>query len=545
VSSKNSGLTKYEIWQPFLLSVILSFGIFAGARLNSGNTNFALINQIGSEVTVTQGKVEEIIRYIDLKYVDKVNKDELTTAAINTILSQLDPHSSYIPPAKYIEVKEQLQGNFVGIGADLMLHRDSLFVVSVIEGGPADKGGLKIGDRITAIDDSVCIGHDASLERISSLLRGPKGSTIEISLQRYDKPAEETVNITRDIIEIKNVEAAIMLDSSTAYIKIAAFSSNTYKEFMENLEALVVKQHAKNFIIDLRGNPGGYVQEAANILNQFFDEKGKLLVYTEGRNSKRNEYRTTNKPFFDIGKIAILTDEMTASASEIVAGAIQDWDRGVIVGRRTFGKGLVQDQFPLSNGAAIRLTVARYYTPSGRLIQREYKNNLQYEDVFSYRLHNGELFSPDSIHQADSMRFYTANGRVVHDKGGITPDVFVPLDTIEINPRYKTAVRNIPHFIMDYYLSNNGRLKMELDSLRDDKTIAPELYNSFVSYLRNKGVDLENTKRIRKPIEIELKSELAKILFYNKGLYTVKATEDAAIRKALEALKSPNYPNGL
>ena len=327
--------------------------------------------------TIGQGKLEELIRYIESRYVDEVNKDELVKEAIDNILYQLDPHSNYISAEQLKEVNEQLEGSFDGIGIEFVVVDDTVMVVAALSGGPAEGAGILSGDKIVQIEDSLTIGKNIDYEGVLTKLKGEKGSKIKLGVLRGLEKSIRKFTLTRDKISVHSVEVAYMLDDLTGYIKINRFSANTYDEFMKNLEKLVDEKGMKHLVIDLRQNPGGYMQEATNILSQLFKEKDKLLVYTKGKNVPRNDYKSTGRTFYDVENIAVLTDEGSASAS------------GVIIGRRSFGKGLVQEQYRLRDGSAIRLTVARYFTPSGRCIQKPYESREDYDEDMAERMKAG------------------------------------------------------------------------------------------------------------------------------------------------------------
>ena len=360
------------------------------------------------------GQISEIVRFIEEQYVDEIDSGELMEKAVRSVLEELDPHSGYISPEEVKEINEKMNGHFDGIGVQFHILRDSIVVLFANEGGPADKAGIQAHDRIVTADGTPITGEVLSLneEELVSRLRGPKGSAVEVQVVRQGVDSLMTFKIIRDKIKIESVVAGYMLDEDTGYIKLTRFSSSTYREFMSVLERMSQSQNFEHLVIDLRDNPGGYLKEAVNILSQLFPDKGKLLVYTEGDHSKRMEYKSSGQPFYDVDNIVVLIDGGSASASEIVAGALQDHDRGVIMGTRSYGKGLVQEQFGLRNGGALRLTVARYYTPSGRCIQQPYENDVSL---------NGTGHDP-----SDSTVYKTTNGRIVEADGGIEPDIEVP-----------------------------------------------------------------------------------------------------------------------
>ncbi|MGM9803442.1 MAG: S41 family peptidase, partial [Muribaculaceae bacterium] len=386
-------------------------------------------------------------------YVDSVNEDKVVEDAIRGILNELDPHSTYTTATETEELDEPLQGSFSGIGIQFNMNQDTLYVIQTIAGGPSERVGLRAGDRIVAVNDTVIAGKKMKTNDIMKRLRGPKDTKVEVKVKRGRSPELITFRITRDNIPLYSIDASYMLDSKTGYVKIARFAAGTNDEFVRAIDSL---KHVgmQQLIIDLTDNGGGYLNSAIEMGNELL-ERDNLIVYTEGRTSPRNDATAIGNGHFRKGKVAVLVNQYSASASEILSGAIQDWDRGVIVGRRTFGKGLVQRPLRFEDGSMIRLTVARYYTPSGRCIQKPYTkgDKLDYEMDIVNRYRAGELQNADSIHFADSLRYSTLkNKRVIYGGGGIMPDVFVPLDTTEYSNYYRDLVAKgvIVQFCLDY-----------------------------------------------------------------------------------------------
>ncbi|MEZ4960061.1 MAG: S41 family peptidase [Saprospiraceae bacterium] len=535
---------KLNIWLPLLFSLVLVGGMLIGTRMQNNPPTVAAIEVPKKDdllpSTLGQGKLEELIRYIESRYVDDVNKDELVKEAIDNILFQLDPHSSYISAEQLKEVNDQLEGSFDGIGIEFIVVDDTVMVVNAIAGGPAEKAGVLPGDKIVTIEDSLCIGDNIDQEGILSRLKGEKGSKVHIGICRGNNKIIQHFTLTRDKIPVQSIEVAYMLDDKTGFIKILRFSANTYEEFMRSLEELVDNHQMKDLIIDLRGNPGGYLQEATNILSQLFDEKDKLLVYTEGNNVPRSEYKSTGRNFYDIENLGILVDENSASASEIIAGAIQDWDRGVIVGRRTFGKGLVQEQYRLRDGSAIRLTVARYYTPSERCIQKDYKSRDEYEHDLADRFENGEYYDENKIHFADTTKYYTKGGRVVYGGGGIQPDVFVPLDSVQVSGGYLKYHPYVPTFTFRYLESHRDNFKeMSLDDYVANFKVDDQMLDGFLAFATARGAKKNDRqwRQAKAEIMINLKASLARQLWSEKGFFAVMNLEDRAVIKTLDYLK--------
>ncbi len=411
------------------LSVILGIGIglfyanhFSGNRLNIINTG--------------SNKLNYLLQIIDNNYVDTINVNDLVEDAMPTILSELDPHSSYISASEAEETGEELKGSFSGIGVRFTVQKDTVNVMNVIKGGPSEKVGVLAGDRIIAADDSTLVGMES--RDIMKRLRGPKESKVKLTIVRHGYKKPINITVVRGDVPVESVDSYFMLNDNTGYISIESFGETTYPEMLTALAQLNMRG-MKNLVIDLRGNRGGYMQTAIMMVNEFLPG-GQLVVYTEGRKSAREEYRTDGRGSFQQLPLIVLVDEGSASASEIFAGAIQDNDRGTIIGRRSFGKGLVQQPIEFKDGSVVRLTIARYYTPSGRCIQKPYEKGKgeEYENDLMARYERGEFFSADSIHQ-DGPEYKTRIGRTVYGGGGIMPDIFIPEDTTLYTSYYKEA----------------------------------------------------------------------------------------------------------
>ena len=548
VNNTENKNNKIQIWMPLMLAMMLVGGMGIGLNLKPSppQTQIVLENDAPT-LNLGQGRVEEIIRYLDAKYVDKVDSEEIVEDAIGGIIKELDPHSNYISADKVKEVNEQLEGNFDGIGVEFMLLDDTIVVVTPLSGGPSDKVGIRAGDRIVSIADSLVAGIGIQIKGVVDLMRGNKGSKVKLGIYRpgVEKSKENLhFNVTREEIPLNSMDIAMMIDDKTGYIKLNRFSANTYSEFMRGIEDMVENHQMKDLVIDLRQNPGGYLQEATKILSQFFKDKDKLLVYTEGRSVHRNDYESTGQNFFDIGKIAVLIDEGSASASEIVAGAIQDWDRGVIIGRRSFGKGLVQEQYSLKDGSALRLTVARYYTPSGRSIQRPYDDDEIYSQDIDSRFENGELIDSSKTTLSDTTQYLTASGRKVYAGGGIMPDVFVPLNEVLLNEFYINLRQLAPAYMYRYYQDNKSSFEsFELESFLKDYEITNEQYDDFVNHVTiEKGVKNNSADKdlVKDEIKKQMKARLGKHLFDDKGFYGALMSEDKMVQKAMNAFKKEN-----
>ena len=416
-------LSKYIVWEPFLLALMVALGMIIGYRMAPKSGDVQLIVEKRERST---GAIEQLLRFVESRYVDEVDAQELTQAAIQAILGKLDPHSQYISGELIDQLDEDMQGRYFGIGVEKIRIDDSIYVISTMDGSPARMAGIRPGDRIIRVADTITIDSSVSDSDLQHILKGELGTSVSLTIKAPSGEEKDLV-LERGKIGIPSVDLGYMMDDSIGYIKINRFSNETYKEFMEEVERLA-EDGMDDIIIDLRGNPGGYLQETVKILSQLIETKESLLVYTEGEHSKRVEYKTSGRQFFSLDDIIVLIDAGSASASEILAGALQDLDRGLVVGRRSFGKGLVQEQFSLSNGEAVRLTTARYFTPSGRLIQRDYSDREAYFEESWHRRENGELDHEQDMPIEDSTEHYTNLGRIVYGGGGILPDIFVPTD---------------------------------------------------------------------------------------------------------------------
>ncbi len=543
-STNNNSSNNLKVWTPLLLSLTMVVGMLIGFKLQDAEP--AMIIKADKVLTGPEvgeyDRIEEIIKYVEAKYVDDIEKDLLIEMAVENLLKELDPHSNYISKEELQVINEQLDGSFEGIGVEFMVIDDTIVVVDPLDGGPSDIAGIMPGDKIVQIEDSIVAGLGYKTDQIVDRLKGQKGTEVKVGIKRGAESDIRFFDIIRDRIPLKSVDAGYLLESEIGYIKVSRFSANTYREFMEELDVLVEKKNMKHLVIDLRQNPGGYLNEATKILSQLFEEKDKLLVYTEGDHVRRNEYESTGKNFFDIDNIAVLIDEGSASASEIVAGALQDWDRGVLVGRRTFGKGLVQEQYRLRDGSALRLTVARYYTPSGRSIQKAYDDLDIYEKDYIDRMSNGELINKDSIEILDTTKFYTSAGRVVYGGGGIVPDIFVPIDTAWLNPDYIKLRQFVPEFI---YRWANQPVVPDFQTLADlerDFQVMDEDVDALIRFAKEKGMEgnVNLPAYVNKDLKVYMKARMARHFFQDKGFFQIWNTSDPVVMKAVEALKRAN-----
>ncbi len=488
-------------------------------------------------------KVVRALEYINALYVDTINPKQLAEAAINGMLNELDPHSTYLNPDQVKEMNESIQGNFEGIGVSFNILNDTIFIINVIPGGPSQKVGVQSGDKIIKINGEIVANKKITNKEVMNKLRGPKGTKVTISVLRRGMPQLVDFTIIRDKIPLKSVDATYMIDQETGYIKLDRFSQTTRFEIEKSLKTLL-DQKAKNIIIDLTDNGGGILDEAVMLADQFLGND-KLIVYTKGAHSPRQEYKATGTGLFEKGKLIVLINENSASASEIFAGAIQDWDRGIIVGRRSFGKGLVQRPILFSDGSMIRLTVAHYFTPTGRDIQKPYKkgSNKEYENDIINRYKSGELTNKDSIHLPDSLKYYTLfNKRIVYGGGGIMPDVFVPLDTSKVNSLYRDAFRTgaFNRFVLTYVDNNRDKINQEFPSFAVfKKNFSTEtLYFQLIDFLKKEKIeikeeDIENSKLLMCRL---LKAFIARDIWDSNEFYEIYNEDDPIIQKALKVL---------
>lgn len=483
--------------------------------------------------------VQEIMDLIKDRYVDAVNIDSLADTAIQAILSKLDPHTVYIPASELQEVNDDIAGKFYGVGIEFTILDDTINVTSVLKDGPGDKAGVQIGDQFLKIGDSVATGKTINGDKVKSLLRGDRSTKINVVVLRAKQ--QKVVTITRDAIPVSSVDASYMIDNSIGYIRLNKFSTQTYREFMVALDALK-KKGLQKLILDLRGNGGGVLEEAVEIADEFL-EGDKLITYTEGKHMDKKEYRCRRQGQFEKGDLVVLADEGTASASEILIGALQDWDRATIIGRRTYGKGLVQEQFDLSDNSALRLVVARYYTPIGRSIQRSYSNgNKAYFDEISNRYHDGEIFSPDSIKNDKNKIYKTKGGKVVYGGGGISPDFFVPIDTagFSLNVAKIFARNTINNFSYRYYLQHEAQIKAykSSDDFAKNFAFTEDSWQQFVSAAAKDSVSLgAASANEKKELEVRIRAALAHHIWRNEGFFEVLNTDDKGVSKALEVLR--------
>jgi len=530
-------IRKIVIWMSVLLVLAIFGGFYLGARMQS--------RMILSSRTMSANganKVGVIMNLIEGNYVDTVDSKKIVEAAIPEILKQLDPHTVYIPAKDMVEVGEEMAGNFSGIGVQFSIQNDTIMVIDVISGGPSQKLGIRAGDRIVKVNDSIMAGVKVTNEKVLKKLRGDKGTKVNVTIARKGFAELIPFQITRGEIPLTSVDVNYMIDSNTGYIKVGRFAEKTYEEFITGMDKLD-KAGAAKIIIDLRGNPGGYLGAVIKMVNEFLDN-GELVVYTSGRTQPKRTFNADRKGKYLGKKVVVLVDEYSASASEIFAGAIQDNDRGTIIGRRTFGKGLVQEQIPFYDGSAIRLTVARYYTPAGRCIQKSYGKGLEdyYGDI-SRRYAHGEFEQKDSIRYSDTLKYYTRMKRVVYGGGGIMPDIFVAADTSGYSGYYGKITQK--GLVYQYAFDYSDKNRTELGKLKTGKEFETflskqNILNSFAEYAAKKGIaaDPKGLATSGKIMETQLMAYISRNIIGEVGFYSVISKIDPTLTEAVKALNT-------
>ncbi len=517
-----------KIYVPFFIGLALGVGVLIGSKLNFSNPSAKLFSY-----NPKKEKLNRLIDYIDYEYVDEINTDSIVEVTVNRILENLDPHSIYIPPEELKEVTESMQGDFIGIGVSYYSFRDTISVINTIKGGPSEKSGIKAGDRILMANNDTLYGDKLIRENLASKLKGELNSKVLLKVYRKGSGVFDVV-VKRGRVPLESVDAAYMLTDDLGYVKINRFAETTYKEFKSAIDKLLDKK-VKHLVVDLRDNGGGFIAPALKMADEFLKDD-VLIMFTKNKNGAIENNYATNRGSFEQGKVYVLLNENSASASEIFAGAIQDNDRGTIVGRRSYGKGLVQREMALGDGSAIRLTISRYYTPTGRSIQKPYENgNKEYFNEYLERYKNGELQNADSIQVADSLKFKTPGGKIVYGGGGIIPDIFVGRDTTRVSETLGYMLRSgrMGGYIFEaldkdrtYY---NGLSEEEFN----EKVIIDDPFvEDFLKYSRSRGIEIE-LKNYKDQLKEYLKATMAQQLFGTAAFEKIINKDDAMINKVI------------
>ena len=528
-------MKKLQVWWPLFFAATMIAGMVIGYKLRKN-------------IPETQGffgsnkatSLQEVMTLVKTKYVDSINTDSLTEDAIQAMMEKLDPHSIYIPNQLTAAANEDINGNFEGIGVEYYIIDDTINAVNVLQGGPSDVAGVKIGDKFITVGDSMVAGTNISSEKIRKLLRGESGSVVSVKLMRGKEMI--TTSIKRGTIPKYAVDAAYMMDDQSGFIHLNKFSRTSYEEFMQAMEKLQ-KQGMKKLVLDVRGNGGGILDEAVDIADEFLDND-KLVVYTQGVHSERREYRCKRPGLFEKGELVLLVDEFSASATEVLAGALQDWDRATVIGRRTFGKGLVQEPFLLSDGSQLRLTIARYYTPAGRNIQKPFaKNHEEYSEEVYDRFYNGQSSSEDTSKHSGPAFKTLVKKRTVYGGGGITPDIFVAFDTSRLPNSIAGVFGNrqiFSKFIYDYYLRN----QTYFNQFKTPKEFAnrfvpdPSIGQQLINYSKRDSVEINlSNPRDVEEINKRIRTYMAMQIWRTEGYYELNNAFDPVVQKAVEALK--------
>lgn len=520
---------------PLYFVIAVAMGMLLVLLINKGEQKPKVLKVNGGS------KFDEVMYYIEDNYVDTVDLNKMETDAIVAMIDELDPHSNYISVEEFNEVNDPLLGSFEGIGVQFRLEKDTITVVQVIKGGPSEKVGIMAGDRFIYVDDTIVAGQKLKNEDVMRKLKGPKGTKVKVKVKRRGVEGLTDYTIVRDVIPTYSVDIAYMLNDEVGYLKLSKFSATTYDEFKSGIKKLN-RAGMKKLIFDLRGNGGGYLSAAVEIADEFLP-KGSLIVYTEGRNRPAYYMNARRRGMLEDIPVAVLIDGESASASEIVAGALQDNDRGTIIGRRSFGKGLVQEQIMLSDNSALRLTVAKYHTPTGRCIQKPFDGDRESYLFESYdRWESGEMFSADSIHFADSLKYTTPKGKTVYGGGGIMPDIYVPLvnDSTEYFFNRIVNLGILYEYAFDYADTHRNELKQykTVDQFKQSFHITDAMFNELIQLADKKGIkgNDEEKKVARKESNILMKAYIGRNLFDDEGFYPIYEEMDEVLQKALEVL---------
>lgn len=518
-----------------MMAACIAIGLLLGTWLKPA--------QFHGKVFSSQGnKIQEVFNLLNSVYVDTVDTKSIEEKTINELLTKLDPHSVYMSVDDLKHANEQLEGSFEGIGVEFSILQDTIMVIAPIEGGPSDELGVVSGDKIIYVDTQLVAGVGITNDKVFKLLRGPGGTTVNIKIHRAGSKDLLPFSIKRNTIPVASVDASFMLDEHTGYIRVSRFAIDTHREFVDALKKLNTTPGFSKLIVDLRGNPGGYLDAVVKMVDEILPDK-KLIAYTSGRKQPRFDYYANKKGLFESGKLCVLIDESSASASEIFAGAIQDHDRGTIVGRRSFGKGLVQEQYNLKDGSGLRLTVARYYIPSGRSIQKPYnKGTAAYEHEIFDRYENGEVNDSTKTKQEDTTTYYTAAGRKVFGGGGITPDIFMPLDTTYRNTYvYEMMSRNLIRQFAVQYISQNRQQLLQYKTVQNFASKhTVKLTPALVAYAKEHGLTKPthfDLAIFESYLEKQTKAAIARLLWKTEGYHYMLSVNDLSVKKAMEVMK--------
>ncbi|MEM7161178.1 MAG: S41 family peptidase [Bacteroidota bacterium] len=526
-----------NVFGPLIMAGMLALGVGIGNFMSgNGPVNKKLIATNNNE------KIGQVLRLIEERYVDTINTSQVVEETIEEMLYDLDPHSDYIPARELSQSSEALDGSFQGIGVEFTIQRDTLIVINPVEGGPSEQAGVKPGDRIVFVEDSLIAGVDISNETVMNLLKGPANTEVKIQVKRRNFSEILPITITRGHIPINSIASAIRISKSSAYVKLVRFARTTMDEWNDAMTKVNVTQ-LDNLILDLRGNGGGYLTTAVDLADEFLGDR-KMIVYTEGQAYDRETHKATSKGKLDDINLYILIDENSASASEVLAGAIQDHDRGTIIGRRSFGKGLVQEQKFFDDNSAIRLTIARYYTPTGRSIQKPYGDGIDYENDYAERYESGELLSADSISFPDSLKFTTPGGKVVYGGGGIMPDLFVGIDTLGASEYFSELNYNglINRYAFQYADDNRDRLNDydKYEFFIENFEVNSDLLEQFIQFAENNGVDKDEKGLMasKEIIKDRLKAYIARNIWKNDAFYTALLQDDKVYNATIKYIEN-------
>ena len=534
--------TKRNILISALYAGVLALGIFLGQNFSDEQLSIGNTSLIPLGIAEKTSKVENVLQIVENRYVDKVALDTLQDYAITEILQHLDPHSTYLSPRKVQSINESLQGSFDGIGIEYYIINDTLLVTNLVPNGPADRAGVMRGDRIVWVNDVQVSGIQVSKEEISNLVRGKRGTNVSLWISRAGKHIETPIRIQRNKITVSSIDAAYMIAPHLGYIKIRRFGAQTAAEFRAALEGLL-DQRANKLILDLRDNTGGYFFSALEVADEFFGAD-QILVYTKGANEAKTDYYSTAGGLFESQPLIVLVNEQSASASEIVAGAVQDLDRGLVIGRRSFGKGLVQEQFDFGDGSAMNLTIARYYTPSGRSIQKPYnQGSLSYFNEIKQRYIDGEL-SSGTVNVADTIAsdgqvYHTGKGRTIMVEGGIMPDIYIPIDTVMITDFYREVVSKglINRYVYHELIGSPPAFSIE--KFMEDYALPRNTYKNFVKQIHTdlKNLSIKQQRASADLVECDMRALLAKFYFGDEAWFRVKNADDRIVQRAVEELE--------